>query len=182
MTMRYRTTGAWGAGIGANLTAAQIDENFYTLWQKIAEEIAALDSPVGISNIVQTGLSFTVILSDATELGPFTLTNPQVPQGTEIVSATHTLVSANANRYLRCTALLGCDVTVPADLDVPLWTEFHFRAVSASMSFTADSGVTINTPVGYLPSITAVGGTATLKKVGTDEYDLFGLLTVDVSA
>jgi hypothetical protein len=73
MTIRYRTAGAWGPGEGTNLTAAQVDENFYTVDQKIDSEIAALPEPNGIANIVQDGTQITIILDDATEEGPFTL-------------------------------------------------------------------------------------------------------------
>lgn len=31
MTITYRTAGAWGAGKGSNLTAAEADQNFYGL-------------------------------------------------------------------------------------------------------------------------------------------------------
>jgi len=73
MAIIYRTTGAWGAGKGSNLTAAEVDANFYD----IAERMLALeeDPPEAnsIANIVVVGATFKVILDDATELGPFNL-------------------------------------------------------------------------------------------------------------
>jgi hypothetical protein len=73
MTLRYRTDGPWGSGLGVNLTAAQVDENFYTL----AEQIVALGSPapgVGIAQIdVTPGGEMLITMSDASTFGPFQL-------------------------------------------------------------------------------------------------------------
>lgn len=71
MTLRYRTTGAWGAGLGSNLTPANVDENFYTL----AQEIAAWTAPagVGIASITVAGNAMTIHMTDASTQGPFTL-------------------------------------------------------------------------------------------------------------
>lgn len=71
MTVRFRTTGAWGAGIGADLSPAQVDENFYTL----ALQIAAFTAPtgVGVASITVTGNQMTIHLTNATTQGPFTL-------------------------------------------------------------------------------------------------------------
>lgn len=73
MTIVYRTTGAWGAGSGANLTPAQVDGNFYDLDQRI--ENLEDNPPVanGIASITQSGSQITVHLDDSTTQGPFTL-------------------------------------------------------------------------------------------------------------
>lgn len=70
MTLRFRTNGPWGAGIGADLTAAQIDENFYTLDQKIDAKPDAV-AIKQITSITQTGSKLTVHYSDTTTDGPF---------------------------------------------------------------------------------------------------------------
>lgn len=46
MTITYRTAGPWGAGQGADLTAAQVDTNFYDLLQQITTLSA--DIPDGV--------------------------------------------------------------------------------------------------------------------------------------
>lgn len=74
MAMIFRTAGAWGAGSGANLTPAQVDQNFYELFLSIEGILDSTDiQGVGIANIVVVGSQMTIILTDATELGPFTL-------------------------------------------------------------------------------------------------------------
>ena len=40
MTYSYRTSGVWGPGLGRNLTAAEVDENFYQATQDIAAKAA----------------------------------------------------------------------------------------------------------------------------------------------
>lgn len=72
MAITYRTAGAWGAGKGGNLDAAEIDANFYEL----AQAIVALDAgpqPAEIDTITVTGNQMTITLSDLTVFGPYTL-------------------------------------------------------------------------------------------------------------
>ncbi|KLK91430.1 hypothetical protein AA309_20260 [Microvirga vignae] len=62
----YRTAGAWGAGLGRNLTAAEVDGNFWELVQEIADIAANAPAGVGIANITQLGTLVTFHLSDST--------------------------------------------------------------------------------------------------------------------
>jgi hypothetical protein len=55
MPMTYRTAGAWGAGKGAPLTAAEIDGNFWLLQQKAAGKEANPAQPLCIADIVPEG-------------------------------------------------------------------------------------------------------------------------------
>lgn len=71
MTLRYRTAGAWGAGIGANLSPAQVDENFYTLKTLIDGFTAPVG--VGIASIDVVGTQMTIHLTDSSTQGPFAL-------------------------------------------------------------------------------------------------------------
>jgi hypothetical protein len=74
MTITYRTAGAWGAGKGSNLTAAEIDTNFWEL--KAAIDNVQQDEPVGIdtsNGFTVSGSTFTVTMSDGTVFGPFNL-------------------------------------------------------------------------------------------------------------
>ena len=73
MSLTYRTTGAWGTGKGAALTASEIDANFYELMQRLAGLETNPAQPVSISSFTVVGRQFTVHLSDASTQGPFTL-------------------------------------------------------------------------------------------------------------
>lgn len=72
----YVTTGAWGAGGGVPLTAAQVDTNFYRVVQRI--ETLEDDPPTGPypTSITLAGTSFTMGLSNGSTLGPITFTIP----------------------------------------------------------------------------------------------------------
>lgn len=80
MGVVYRTDGAWGVGQGSDLSAVQIDTNFYTLVQDIAAKAV---QGVGIANFNVVGDQLTVVLTDHTLLGPYTLptSNPLNPRG-----------------------------------------------------------------------------------------------------
>ena len=73
MTQKYRTDGAWGAGIGRNLTPAEVDENFWDGLQRIVALEALPAAPAGIDHFSITGRQLYVTLTDATVLGPYTL-------------------------------------------------------------------------------------------------------------
>jgi hypothetical protein len=73
MTIIYRTTGAWGAGKGANLTPAEVDDNFYDLEQRVDSLETTPPEAVSIDTIDVTGNLMTITLTDARALGPFIL-------------------------------------------------------------------------------------------------------------
>jgi hypothetical protein len=187
MTVTYRTAGAWGAGIGRNLTPAEVDTNFYTL----AELIEALEnypaSAVIPTNVSRVGSQITFSYSNGSS---FTLTDPVASTPVPATGATVTTTSfgpvlANANQYIRCTNSVGCSITVPTNSTVafPLWTELHFRqANTGGLAFIGAIGVTINVPDGFENGTVAEGATVTLKKVAENEWDLFGLLVATASA
>lgn len=182
MTLRYRTTGAWGAGTGYDLPADEVDENFYTLKQLI-DAIPAGDAGVGVSNITSVGTQITFHLTDLTTLGPFNIPTPRVPEPIAVSGSTYTLLVADVNKYLRCSNAAGCTVTVPIsdELDVPVGSEYHFRQAPGCTAITfieGETGVTINGVSGFSLGTDAEGAVATLKKVGTDEWDLFGHLAI----
>jgi len=182
MTLRYRTTGTWGSGIGTNLTAAQVDENFYTLKDEIDAAVTSGIEGVGVTNATLVGTQLTFYLSDATTLGPYTLQTPRVPTVTPVTATTYTLALANISHYLRCTAVAGCTVTVPTNdaVAVPIDSEFHFRQGpqnTGGITFIeADTNVVINGVQDFSLGTDAIGAVATLKKVGENEWDLFGHL------
>lgn len=74
ISITYHTTsaGEW-TGIGMDLTAAQVDRNFYNIQVKLDELETSRPQPNNISNIVVNGTSMTIVLDDATEIGPIPL-------------------------------------------------------------------------------------------------------------
>jgi len=83
MTIIYRTTGAWGAGQGFNLTPAQLDGNFYDLATRVNTIETTPPAAVGISSITVVGDQMTINLTNSTAQGPFTLPTPTLtPKGT----------------------------------------------------------------------------------------------------
>jgi hypothetical protein len=71
--LTFRTIGAWGAGKGSNLEPSEVDNNFWSL----ANAIFALQNdpalPVGIASISVSGTQMTILLTDGTVMGPYTL-------------------------------------------------------------------------------------------------------------
>jgi hypothetical protein len=70
----YRTDGVWGSGSGAGaggtLTAEQFDENTYEFASAIADIVANPPTANSIETIVAEGFTWTVTLTDGTELDP----------------------------------------------------------------------------------------------------------------
>lgn len=73
LSLLYRTAGAWGAGKGANLTAAEVDNNFWDLEQAV-ENIAANPPTVdNIDEITISGQDLTFHFDSARTIGPITV-------------------------------------------------------------------------------------------------------------
>lgn len=72
-TITYRTAGTWGAGKGANLTAAEIDGNFHALDTRLKDVEDSPVQPVEIESIVSNGATLTITLSDGTVYGPLAI-------------------------------------------------------------------------------------------------------------
>lgn len=60
----------WGTGIGVDLTAPQIDQNFYALQSAINSLISDPSSPVNIVSITSNGNQLTFNMSDGSTVGP----------------------------------------------------------------------------------------------------------------
>jgi len=71
----YRTDdfARWGAGQGFNLTAAQVDINFWDMVQRMIVQEARPDPAPGISHFVISGINMYVHMTDGTVLGPYEL-------------------------------------------------------------------------------------------------------------
>jgi len=62
----YVTSGAWGAGTGAPISAAQVDGNFYDVDRRIANLNTALDEGKQIESISSSPNSMTILFTDGT--------------------------------------------------------------------------------------------------------------------
>lgn len=190
MTLTYRGNGAWGTGKGSALTAAERDQNDYEFDTRITALETSPPTANGIANVVVNGATFTVVLDDATELGPFDIpvATPRPTTTTAVSATTLTPSLSQASAYFRCSNGSGCAVTIPDNSTVAFLvdTELHFCQRGGTISFvegdTTDDEVTINVPTGKLASTFGTGAVVTLKKVATNEWDAFGDLAEDVTA
>ncbi len=109
---------------------------------------------------------------------PFSPTPPTLA----VSSIAFTLTLDHVNTYIRSTGsnIAGVDVTIPLDASVPfpIDTEIHFCQRGNQIHFDAAGGVTLNYPIDCYAITAEVGSVATLKKVGTNEWDLFGRLAL----
>lgn len=114
---------------------------------------------------------------------------------TPVLTVTTDTFDANsldyANIYFRCTHVDGCLVTIAANADVAfdIGAELHFRQCTStgpvSIVGASDSDgpiVTINGIDGFNYSTDLNGAVITVKKVGTNSWDLYGLLSVEESS
>lgn len=86
----------------------------------------------------------------------------------------------HVGRYLIFTHASGCTVTVPPD-EFTLADEVHLRsATDGTVTVSEGAGVTIQFADIYADPLTLYGNgaTATVKIVGTNVWDIFGLLTL----
>lgn len=76
----YRTSdpARWGAGKEANLTAGEIDANFWELAERIAGVEGNAPEPNNIASITVVGTQMTIHLQDGTTLGPYTLPSAMI--------------------------------------------------------------------------------------------------------
>lgn len=91
-------------------------------------------------------------------------------------STEYTPDPADDKAYFRFTSTP--DVLIPDNADVPLpvgWS-MMMRKVNAPGSIVvfATGIATLNIPTGFFGTVALQGGVATLVKVGTDEWDIFG--------
>lgn len=112
MALVFRTDdlGLWGLGKGSNLTPREVDLNFWFLFSLISAVNDHLDTAaVSIADITQpTPSTLSIILTDSTVLGPFTIPTSQwnfrdawLPTTTY---AANDVVTNNASAYLVKTA------------------------------------------------------------------------------
>lgn len=89
------------------------------------------------------------------------------------VSASRTLALTDAGTFLSCSGAVTLTVPTNASRAFPIGTEILlYRAGTGAVGVAAASGVTIRSAGGL--TITAQYGVACLKKIGTNEWLLFG--------
>ncbi len=106
---------------------------------------------------------------------------PELSEVTTASGATFAPLLGHLGGYVRATNAAGCAVTVPTNATVafPIGSEIRFcQRGAAPVTITGDTGVTVNKPSGYDAETSAVGRVVTLKKVATNEWDLWGDLAV----
>ena len=82
----------------------------------------------------------------------------------------------NAGYYFRTGGNVTCSIQTNANVPIPVGTEFEFFQTSSAgylLFETGSSSITLNSKSGKMKLAGQFSG-ATLKKVGTDEFDLIG--------
>lgn len=77
VTFRTTDNARWGAGFGADLSATQIDINFWVLFTAVQALQNANDSFAGIDHFVISGTSLFVHLTNHSVVGPYMLPQAQ---------------------------------------------------------------------------------------------------------
>jgi hypothetical protein len=99
----FRTTGVWGAGKGANLTAVEVDENFFELLDRIGDLEAEPPVAVSVASVTTTDNTFTIHLTDGSSQGPFNLPSAKftvVAWTPNTLLVPNTFVTEGGNTYL----------------------------------------------------------------------------------
>lgn len=110
--------------------------------------------------------------------GAVALTDADVPATVATNAATSdTLAQADAGIYQRFTGIGAkvLNIATNATAAISVGSEFHLRnaASSGDLTITPAGGVTVNPPKGGT-LVLDPGDTVTIKKVATDEWDIFG--------
>jgi hypothetical protein len=104
MTIIYRDPGPWGAGLGTDLDAFQVDSNFFDLDQRILNITQNPPSAVSIQSISVDGDQMLITLTNSVVLGPFTLPtfgwNFRGAWQPDTVYAVNDVITANGNTYI----------------------------------------------------------------------------------
>jgi hypothetical protein len=101
-------------------------------------------------------------------------------QSADLSASTYTLQGTDDLKFYRATAVGGCTVTIPdsGSVAIPLDSEISFRQCAGQMVFDWSTPVAVNVPDGFDARTNYIGAVITLKKIGTDEWDIFGALVL----
>lgn len=161
---------------GGPLTAAEFDGNFTDLNTRlIAVEDADPATPVITSAV--SGFTWTLTFNGETFTHSIPSTIQRPPHVQVVTGATRVLSVTDANTYLRCSNATGCAITVPTYAVAAIAPDDEIRVAQAGagpVSIVAQSGVTINKRADLALATDTQGAVFTLKKIATNEWDLFG--------
>lgn len=97
------------------------------------------------------------------------------------VTASETLALTRGGKFLSANhATVAITITVPPNSSVafPVGTEVHVRQTGAAgVTIAAGVGVTVNQPASQTKVLAEQYAVVTLKKIATDTWALFGMLT-----
>jgi hypothetical protein len=100
------------------------------------------------------------------------------PTTKALALSTYTITLDDVNCYIRSTSVGAVTITIPTNATVPfpIDTDMHFCQRGGQITFAPAGGVTLNFPSDSVATTALVGAIVSLRKVGTDEWDLFGRL------
>ena len=135
-------------------------------------EIKARQIKTGTADgdLVELGVGGTLPAVDAS-----LLTNiPYEPTTIYTDANNHVLILSNAGNYIRMTNGSSSTLTVPTNASVAfvIGTEIDIHRAAGAVTVVASGGVTVNTAETLI--LRKTHSTATLIKVGADEWDLVG--------
>lgn len=103
-----------------------------------------------------------------------------------VSQAVYTLELSRINHFIMCKHSSGCEITIPPqeDVNIPVGSEYHFfgTGVGPLVVLEGDSSVFIWPVSGFIFQTPGPGRPITLKKVGSDEWVVFGGLAQEASA
>lgn len=161
---------------GGPLTASEFDGNFTDLDGRVdALEGGPGYTPAITSAVSGTTWTLTIDGVDYVATIPTIIQTP--PAVITVTGATFVPSLVNAQKYIRCTNATACAITVPtyATIPFPTGTELHFvQAGAGALSVAPATDVTIHKRADRDAATDTQGAVLTLKKIATDEWDLFG--------
>ena len=130
------------------------------------------------SNLLHASGSLVTVKGNISSSGTFigdgsSLTNLQRPITSSGLNFSASI--SNAGYYFRTGGNVTCSIGTTSATNIPIGSEYEFfqTASNGYLCFTTASGVTLNSKSGKTKLAGQFSG-ATLKKVGTDEFDLIG--------
>jgi hypothetical protein len=100
-----------------------------------------------------------------------------------IATSSYTLQGTDDLKYYRCTHTSTAGhvvIIIPTSgsVSIPVNAEISFCQRGDPLMIEATTGVTLHVPAGHHAATDHTGAVVTLKKVGIDEWDLFGALVL----
>lgn len=162
MTITYRGAGAWGAGKGSNLTAAEVDGNFYDLNQRLNTLEAALPAANDIASFDLAGNQLSITLEDDTVFGPKTLTASQFTfrgnWAAAVAYAYLDVVRATGGTYVVNIPHTSSATFDPDELSVDNLRHYNIMSLDAQPEYIVYNVATTDELTVYSPTVNQVGG------------------------